>query len=183
MGLKELKSNLAKAGWVPWSAWRHSQTNICTGRDKVGGWRWECCLRLVFMPDTSWWPTEELSHYWSFQTSESTFLAFACCSDLTFPWRDLGVRMQFLGGGCKQDQLQHENVQHLHCLFINHNDSLWLTFTYLNVRITCVLRETSDSDCGFTSGHFLINGWTVLGLEKTLLRSTALSLYLCVWRD
>lgn len=111
-----------------------------------------------------------------------------CCCDLTFPWRHLGVRMQLLGGGCKQDQLQHENVQHWHCLFVNHNDSLWLTFTYLNVKITCVLIETSDSGCGFTSGHFLINGWTVLGLEKTLLRSTALSLYLfrswpCVWRD
>lgn len=93
-----------------------------------------------------------------------------------------GVRMQLLGGGSKQDQLQHENVQHLHCLFINHNDSLWLTFTYLNVKITCVLRETSDSGCGFTSGHFLINGWTVLGPGKTLLRNRALSLYLCVER-
>lgn len=66
--------------------------------------------------------------------------------------------MELLGGGCKQDQLQHEDVQHLHCLFVNHNDSLWLTFTYLNAKITCVLRETSDSGCGFTSGHFLING-------------------------
>lgn len=26
------------------------------GRDKVGGWRWEWCLRLVLMPDASWWP-------------------------------------------------------------------------------------------------------------------------------
>lgn len=75
MGLKELKSNLAKAGWVPWSAWCHSQTNICMGRDKVGGWRWECCLRLALMPDASWWPTEDLSHFRCFQTSESTFLA------------------------------------------------------------------------------------------------------------
>lgn len=102
-----------------------------------------------------------------------------CCSNLTFPWRDLGVRMQLLGGWVQA----HENMQHLHCLFINHNDSLWLTFTYLNVKITCVLRGTSDSGCGFTSGHFLISGWTVLGLEKTLLRNMALSSHLCVWRD
>ena len=74
MGPKELKSNLAKAGWIPWSAWRHSQTNICTGRGKVGGWRWECCLRQVAVPVASWWPTEDLSHFRYFQISESTFL-------------------------------------------------------------------------------------------------------------
>lgn len=175
MGLKELKSNLAKARWVLWSAWRHSQTNICTGRDKVGGWRWECCLRLVLMPDASWWPTEDLSRFRCFQTSESTFLALR----VVLIWLSHG---ETWGWGCKQGQLQHENVQHLHCLFISHNDSPWLMFTYLNAKITCVLRETSDSGCGFTSGHFLINGWTVLGLEKTLLRTSSLSLPLCVWK-
>lgn len=183
MGLKELKSNLAKAGWVPWSAWRHSQTNICTGRDKVGGWRWECCLRLVLMPDAWWWPTEDLSHFMYFQISESTFLASRVVVIWLSHGETWGWGCSFWGGGCKQDQLQHENVQHLHCLFINHNDSLWLTFTYLNVKITCVLSGTSDSGCGFTSGHFLISGWTVLGLEKTLLRNMALSSHLCVWRD
>jgi len=42
----------------------------------------------------------------------------------------------------------------------------WLTCTYLSIRIACVLRWTDDSGCRFTSGHFLINGWTVLGLVK-----------------
>lgn len=54
-------------------------------------------------------------------------------------------------------------------LIFYHNDSPWLTFAYLNVKIACVLRGTSDSGCGFTSGHFLINSWAVLGLEKTQL--------------
>lgn len=44
------------------------------GQRKVCAWRWECCLRLVLMPDASWWPTEHLSHFRCSQISESTFL-------------------------------------------------------------------------------------------------------------
>lgn len=104
------------------------------------------------------------------------------CFNLNFPWSNLGVRVKLQGDRCvcKQDQQEYEKVQHLHCLFINHNDSPWATFAYLNVKIACVLRGASDSGCGFTSGHLPINSRTVLGLEKTQLGNAALScLHVC----
>lgn len=57
-------------------------------------------------------------------------------------------------------------------------------FTVIDVYIpecqnSLCLRGTSDSGCGFTSGHFLINSWTVLHLEKIPVGNTALSL-ICV---
>lgn len=111
-------------------------------------------------------------HFWSFMLFQ-----------FEFPMKWPGGEDAVSGGVCKQDQLEHENVQHLHCLFIDHSDSPWSTFAYLNVKIVCILRGTSDSGCGFTSGHFLINGWTVLGLEKTQRGNTDLSSHLCVRRD
>lgn len=111
-------------------------------------------------------------HFWSFMLFQ-----------FEFPMKWPGGEDAVSGGVCKQDQLEHENVQHLHCLFIDHSDSPWSTFAYLNVKIVCILRGTSDSGCGFTSGHFLINGRTVLGLEKTQRGNTDLSSHLRVRRD
>lgn len=138
-------------------------------RQRQSGWM-EVGMLLKTGIDARW-PTEDLSHFRYFQTSWIHISGLACCSNLTFPWRDLGWGCSFWGVGASKTSCIMRTCSTLHCLFINHNDSLWLTFTYLNVKITCVLRETSDSGCGFTSGHFLINGWTVLGLGKTLLRN------------
>lgn len=183
MGPRELKSNLAKAGRVPWPAWRHSQTNICMGRGKVGGWRWECCLRRVLMPDASWWATGERCHFRYFQISESTFLVLR----VVLIWISHGVTWgwgwSFWGVCVQAGPAGTWERERLHCLFIDHSDSPWSTFAYLNVKIACVLRGTSDSGCGFTSGHFLINDWTVLGLVKTQPGNTALSSHLCMCKD
>lgn len=90
---EELKSNLAKAGGVPWSAWHHSQRNICMGRGKVGGWRWECCLRPVLIPGALWRPTEVSLILGIFQVSEATLLV----SHVAPGWICHGVT---LGWGC-----------------------------------------------------------------------------------
>jgi len=58
------------------------------------------------------------------------------------------------GGVCKQDQLEHENVQHLHCLFIDHSDSPWSKFAYLNVKITIFFKRNQWLRLWFYLGPF-----------------------------
>lgn len=169
----------------PGKSWRGSLICLTPQPDKYlygqkqSGWMEVGMLRktIVLMPDASWWPTEDQSHFRYFLGLWSHIASFACFSNLNLSWSDLGVEDAASGGVYKQDQLEHENMQHLHSPFISHNDSPWLTFTYLNA-----LRGTSDSGCGFTSGYFLINGWTVLGLVKTQLGNIALSLHTSVHR-
>lgn len=182
IGMNQTKGILAKAGSVPWLAWHHSQTSICTGRGKTGVRRWGCCIKPGLMPDTLCWPTKGRSHFF-FRYSQMCEYAFLVLHVwFEFPMEQ-AVGEDAASGGCaSKTYWKNERLWGLQCLFINHNDSRWLTFTYLNVKIACVLRGTSDSGCGFTSGHFLINGWTVLGLVKTQWGNTTV-LHLCVPRD
>lgn len=98
-----------------------------------------------------------------FQTSESTFLVFR-----VMVWVFHGVSF---GWGCSSWVHASETcwqMGRLRTCAASSSTAViqWLTCTYLSIKIACVLRWTDDSVCSFTSGHFLINGWTVLGLVK-----------------
>lgn len=98
-----------------------------------------------------------------FQTSESTFLVIR-----VIVWVSHGASCRW---GCSSWVRMCETCWHMGRLRTCAASSStaviqWLTCTHLSIRIARVLRWTDDSVCGFTSGHFLINGWTVLGLVK-----------------
>lgn len=106
IGMNQTKGILAKAGSVPWLAWHHSQTSICTGRGKTGVRRWGCCIKPGLMPDTLCWPTKGRSHFF-FRYSQMCEYAFLVLHVwFEFPMEQAVGEDAASGGLCKQDLLE-----------------------------------------------------------------------------
>lgn len=123
----------------PGKSWRGSLICLTPQPDKYlygqkqSGWMEVglLCKTIVLMPDASWQPTEDQSHFrYFFLGLWSHIASFACCSNLNLSWSDLGVEDAASGGVYKQDQPEHQNMQHLHSPFYRPQ---W--FTVIDVHI------------------------------------------------